>query len=66
MQKWPMISKEECNFRHQEHNRSKNTKKIASEWVIESFGTAVTFSIFWKSILPSHSINDFPLLEDHF
>ena len=54
-----MIFAEECTFRHQVHNRSKNTKKIAGEWVIESFGTAIAFSIFGESILPSHSINDF-------
>ena len=59
MQKWPMIFKEECNFRHQEHNRSKNTKEIAGEWVIESSGTAIAFIIFRESILLSHSIDNF-------
>ena len=43
-----MIFAEECTFRHQGHNRSKNTKKIAGEWVIESCGTAIAFSIFGK------------------
>ena len=61
-----MIFPEECTFRHQEHNRSKNTKKIAGEWVIESCGTAIAFSIFGESIFPSHSINDFSPLVDHF
>ena len=46
-----MIFAEECTFRHQEHNRSKNTKKFAGEWVIESCGTAIAFSIFGESIL---------------